>query len=100
MVATIVITAKVYDDDEPLLLMSTPNQGGSMQFNLIPKAANEDKDEKAYNEEEMKDVKRYDDFYGLIAASRARFASHINEGVLHRSTLSSRVGSILVSMMS
>ena len=53
----VAIATKVYDDDELLLLMSKPNQGGGMRFDLIPKAANEDKDEEAYgDDEEMKDV--------------------------------------------
>lgn len=30
IVATTVVAAKVYDDDEPLLFVSKPNQGGSM----------------------------------------------------------------------
>ncbi|URD86637.1 STYKc [Musa troglodytarum] len=73
--ATIVAT-KVYDDNELLLLMSKPNQGGGVRFNLIPEATNEDKDEEAYsNDEEMEDVERDDEFYGLVAAPRARFAS-------------------------
>ena len=38
-----------------------------MRFNPIPKAANKDKDEKAYNDDEKKeDVKREDEFYGLL----------------------------------
>ena len=55
-VATIPDATKVYNDDKPLLLMSKPNQRESVQFNPIPKAANEDKDNKAYGDnEEMED---------------------------------------------
>ncbi|RZS00580.1 hypothetical protein BHM03_00030309, partial [Ensete ventricosum] len=52
---TVVVTtvvAKVYDNDEPLLLVSKPNQGGGMRFNPRLEAANEDKDEEDYDEEE------------------------------------------------
>ena len=37
-----------------------------MRFNPIPKAANKDKDEKAYNDDEKEDVKREDELYGLL----------------------------------
>lgn len=45
----VVVAAKVYDDNEPLLLVLKPNQGGGMQFNPISKVANEDNDKEAYD---------------------------------------------------
>ncbi|CAL9149083.1 unnamed protein product, partial [Musa hybrid cultivar] len=60
-IATILVATKVYNDDKPLLLMSKPNQREDVQFNPIPKAANEDKDNKAYSDnEEMEDESRAD----------------------------------------
>ncbi|RWV98547.1 hypothetical protein GW17_00038598, partial [Ensete ventricosum] len=57
--STAAITSKVYDDDEPLLLVSKPNQRGSVWFNPIPKASKEDKQEEAYdNNEETKDMSK------------------------------------------
>ena len=65
----------------------------------IAEATNEDKDEKAYGDnEEMEDVEREDESYGLLAAPCARSASHTDGRVLHRPTLRSRVGGVIVSM--
>ncbi|RWW59418.1 hypothetical protein BHE74_00033655, partial [Ensete ventricosum] len=97
VVATIV--AKVYDNDEPLLLVSKPNQGGGMRFNPILEAANEDKDEEAYDEEEeTQDTKQEDEFYGLLAAPCSRSANCI-DGILWRPTPSFRVGGIRMIVM-
>ncbi|CAL9109610.1 unnamed protein product, partial [Musa acuminata var. zebrina] len=71
-VATIPVTTKVYNDDKPLLLMSKPNQRESVQFNPIPKAANEDKDNKAYGDnEEIEDEYRAD---GILASVMSQAA--------------------------
>ncbi|URE40049.1 hypothetical protein MUK42_14868 [Musa troglodytarum] len=71
-----------------------------MRFNPILEAANTDKDEEAYDDnKETKDVKREDEFYGLLMAPRARSTGCIDK-VLRRSTSRSRVSGILMSVMS
>ncbi|URD75646.1 hypothetical protein MUK42_24043 [Musa troglodytarum] len=59
-------------------LCRSPTREGGVRFNSIPEAANEDKDEEAYdNDEVTEDVEREDEFYGLLAAPCARSASRI-----------------------
>ena len=66
----------------------------------IAKATNEDKDEKTYGDnEEMEDVEREDEFYGLLTAPRTRSTSCTDGEVLRRSTPRSRASGILVSVM-
>ncbi|RWW78990.1 hypothetical protein BHE74_00012745 [Ensete ventricosum] len=93
--------AKVYDDDEPLLLVPKPNQGGGVRFNPIPEAANEDKDEDEYgDDEETDDFDREDEFHGLLATPRSRSPGlRADGGVPCRPTPRSRASGVQVSVM-
>ncbi|XP_064971910.1 E3 ubiquitin-protein ligase WAV3-like [Musa acuminata AAA Group] len=85
--------AKVYDDDEPLLLVPKPNQGGGVRFNPIPEATNEDKDEDEYGEGE-------DEFHGLLATPRSRSPGlRADGGVPCRPTPRSTASGVQVSVM-
>ncbi|XP_009400831.2 E3 ubiquitin-protein ligase WAV3 [Musa acuminata AAA Group] len=85
---------KVYDDDEPLLIVSTTNKGGGVRFNPIPEAANEDEDERGNDED---DLERKNKFRGLLATPPSP-RSH-GGGVPRRPTTRSRAGGVQVSMM-
>ncbi|WOL08078.1 hypothetical protein Cni_G16830 [Canna indica] len=93
-VATAAPAAKVYDDDEPLLVVSKPNHGGGMRFNPIPEAANEDE---YGDDDEIEDLEREDEFHGLLATPPSRSPGRVDAGAPRR--LRSRSGGVQVTVM-